>query len=157
MRPDREQYESGKSTYFVSTQTAGRRALFRNESWAKLLTTVLHHYRETGYTLHSYVIMPEHLHLLITPVESVEKSVQLIKGGFSFRLKRELSWAHDVWQPGFTDHRIRDEEGWDHHLKYIQLNPVKANLVEDSALYPYMDFPNKDFPRGLKPIPTVVD
>jgi hypothetical protein len=50
------------------------------------------------------------------PFESVEKSVQLIKGGFSFRAKRELEWKGEIWQPGFTDHRIRDEEDWLRHL-----------------------------------------
>ena len=151
MRPTREPGGSEKSTYFVSTQTTGRRAFFRNEALASLMTSVVHHYRETGYALHAYVIMPDHLHVLMTPKESVEKSVQLIKGGFSFRVKRELGWVHEVWQPGFTDHRIRDEEDWVQHLRYIQLNPVKAHLVEDSALYPYMGFPDRDFPRGLKP------
>jgi putative transposase len=109
------------------------------------------HYEGTGYTLHAFVIMPDHLHLLITPAESVEKSVQLIKGGFSFRAKRELKWSGEIWQPGFTDHRIRDEEDWMRHLQYIRSNPVEARLVEDSILYEFLDFPNIEFPRGLKP------
>jgi putative transposase len=98
--------------------------------------------------------MPDHLHILITPSVSVEKSVQLIKGGFSFRAKRELDWKTEIWQPGFTDHRVRDEEDWKHHIEYIRQNPIRARLVEDSVLYPYMDLSNADFPRGLKPTAT---
>jgi putative transposase len=151
MRPQRTGVRSNDCAYFLSTQTKDRLCFFRNERWARLMMEVLGHYRESGYILHAYVVMPDHLHLLITPVESIEKSMQLIKGGFSFRAKKELEFKGEIWQQGFTDHRIRDEDDWMHHLKYIRLNPVNAKLVEDSVLYPYMDFPDRDFPRGLKP------
>jgi hypothetical protein len=38
----------------------------------------------------------------------LEKAVQFIKGGFSFRAKKELGFAWSVWQESFTNHRIRD-------------------------------------------------
>ena len=151
MRSRRETNRSNEFAYFVSTQTMGRRSLFRVERWARLMVSTLSHYDGTGYKLHAYVIMPDHLHLLITPTESVEKSVQLIKGGFSFRAKRELEWNGEIWQPGFTDHRIRDEEDWRKHLAYIQNNPVDAHLTSDSVHYEFMGLPSIAFPRGLKP------
>jgi putative transposase len=151
MRPTRETIRSSQSAYFVSTQTAGRKPFFRHDRWAHLMLATINHYAGTGYQLHAFVIMPDHLHLLITPVESVEKSVQLIKGGFSFRAKRELEWNGDIWQSGFTDHRIRDEEDWNRHLEYIRMNPIEAKLVDHIALYEFMGFPSIEFPRGLKP------
>jgi putative transposase len=98
--------------------------------------------------LHAFVAMPDHLHLLITPIDTIEKSIQLIKGGFSFRAKRELEWTGEIWQAGFTDHRIRDEEDWLRHVDYIRRNPIEARLVGDAALYEFMGFPGKDFPHG---------
>ena len=154
MRPAREKTRSSEAAYFVSTQTAERKPFFRHERWARLMMTIIQHYNGTGYRLHAFVVMPDHLHLLIAPAESVEKSVQLIKGGFSFRAKRELDWKGEIWQPGFTDHRIRDEEDWVRHLAYIRTNPVEARLASDSALYEYMGFPNIAFPQGLKPLLT---
>jgi putative transposase len=151
MRPKRETIRSNDSAYFVSTQTAGRKPFFRHERWARLILSTLDHYDGNGYTLHAYVVMPDHLHLLITPFDTLEKSVQLIKGGFSFRAKRQLEWPGEIWQSGFTDHRIRDEEDWLRHLEYIRANPVDARLVEESVLYEFMGFPEKDFPQGLKP------
>jgi putative transposase len=151
MRPTRETIRRNEYTYFVSTQTAGRKPFFRHDRWARLMLSTIDHYCETGYTLHAFVIMPDHLHLLFTPVESVEKAVQLIKGGFSFRAKRELGWSGEIWQPGFTDHRIRDEEDWQHHLSYIQNNPVNAHLVSNAADYEFMGLPDLSFPLGLKP------
>jgi putative transposase len=151
MRPQRETIRSNEFAYFVSTQTIGRRSLFQVERWARLMLSTLNHYDSAGYKLHAFVIMPDHLHLLITPTESVEKAVQLIKGGFSFRAKRELQWNGEIWQPGFTDHRIRDEEDWRKHLAYIQNNPVDAHLVSDAAQYEFIGLPNIEFPQGLKP------
>jgi putative transposase len=151
MRPVREEVRGRAYSYFVSTQTYGRRSLFRVEKWARLMVDVLKHYDGSGYLIPAYVVMPDHLHVLLSPTETVEKSVQLIKGGFSFRAKRELGWNGEVRQPGFTDHRIRDSEDWQRHLEHIRLNPVEARLVEDSMLYDWMGFPNRDFPQGLKP------
>jgi putative transposase len=151
MRPRRETIRTNDHAYFVSTQTKDRRPFFRHERWARLILDVLRHYDGAGYALHAYVIMPDHLHFLIAPFESIEKSVQLIKGGFSFRAKRELDWKGEIWQPGFTDHSIRDEEDWKRHLDYIRTNPIEARLASDSILYEFAGFPNIEFPQGLKP------
>ena len=151
MRPKRENLQGNQSSYFVSTQTVGRKPFFRHERWARLILATLKHYDGSGYTLHAYVIMPDHLHLLITPMETVEKAVQLVKGGFSFRAKRELEWNGEIWQPGFTDHRIRDEEDWIRHLEYIRENPFEAGLVSDDSQYEFAGYPRREFPQGLKP------
>jgi putative transposase len=152
MRPAREQFRNNDAAYFVSTQTAARKPFFRHELWARLMLNVLNHYDGSGYKLHAFVIMPDHLHLLITPSASLEKSVQLLKGGFSFRAKRELGWKFDIWQQGFTDHRIRDEADWQRPLDYIRTTPVDAKLVSDAILYEFAGFPDSAFPQGLKPV-----
>jgi putative transposase len=151
VRPKREASRNTQSAYFVSTQTQGRTPFFRHERWAQLMLSTLSHYDGTGYCLHAYVIMPDHFHLLLTPLDTIEKSVQLIKGGFSFRAKRELKWNGEIWQTGFTDHRIRDEEDWNRHLSYISRNPVEARLVSDAVQYEFIGFPKREFPQGLKP------
>jgi putative transposase len=81
--------------------------------------------------------MPDHIHLLLTPKGSLEKAVQQIKGGFSFRVKKELGWQGDVWQKGFSDHRIRDSKDWEIHFDYIRMNPVKAKLCSEPDEYLY--------------------
>ncbi len=124
MRPRRETMRIGMDAYFVTTQTENRKPFFRHERWALLMMEILHHYDGSGYRLHSFVVMPDHLHLLLAPLEALEKAVQLIKGGFSFRAKRELSWSNAIWQPGFTEHRIRNEQDWENHLEYIRFNPA---------------------------------
>ena len=99
---------------------------------------VLLHYREQMRNiLHEFVIMPDHLHLLLTPEAdiSLKRALQLIKGGFSYRLREAKRGL--VWQESFTNHRIRDEHDYERHARYIRMNPVRARLVERPEMYPY--------------------
>jgi putative transposase len=148
MRPARESVKSGGQTYFVSSQTVDRQPFFRHERWVLLMEEVLKHYRGDSYLLHAYVVMPDHFHIIITPRESLERAMQNIKGGFSFRAKRAFDWKHAIWQPGFSDHRIRDTEDWDHHISYMRYNPIRAKLAAD---YRYLALDLDSIPQRLKP------
>ncbi len=152
VRPTRKPIRISECVYFVSTQTHGRVPFFRHERWARLMENVLNHYYSQKCSLHAFVIMADHLHLLITPFEALEKSVQLFKGRFSYRAKRELEWSKEIWQPGFTEHRVRDEVDWLNHIEYIRQNPVRARLTDDPALYRHMNISHKEFPQRLKPM-----
>lgn len=78
---------------------------------AQLFVEVLLHYRrQEKYLLHEFVVMPDHFHLLVTPTVTLERTLQLIKGGFSFRARRELGFGGGVWQSSFYDRRVRDAE-----------------------------------------------
>ena len=81
--------------------------------------------------------MPDHLHIILTPGEStsLEKAVQLLKGGSAREIGKQLAMKFPVWQPGFTEHQIRDEADFHLHISYINGNPVKAKLVRDAREY----------------------
>lgn len=115
MRPPREHATSNGQTYMITSSTWGRRPLFSCDGWAKLLIDTLFHYRGSAYSLHEFVVMPDHVHILLTPKTSLEKAVQFIKGGFSYRAKKALGSNMDVWQKGFSDHRIRDANDYRLH------------------------------------------
>ncbi len=155
LKPAREHATNNAQTYFVTSDTWERRALFRNEPWARLFFENLIAHRGEAYLLHEFVLMPDHFHLLITPSISLERAVQLIKGGFSFRVKKELCSNAEIWRRGFADHRIRDAEDYDRHLHYIHLNPVKKQLRNAPAEYPYSSaYPGwklDPIPQWLKP------
>ena len=146
MKPEREHVTNNGQTYFVTASTWERRELFRNPQWAELFLNTLRSYRGRGYLLHDYVLMPDHFHALITPEETLERAVQFIKGGFSFRAKKELGSSMEIWQRGFSDHRIRDWEDFEIHVDYILRNPVGRKLVERAAEYPYCSA----FPGSVK-------
>jgi putative transposase len=78
--------------------------------------------------------MPDHLHLIVTPTDiTIERTMQLIKGGFSHRLASKLP----VWQRGFTDHRIRDAADYNIRRNYLHRNPVEARLCESPEGYSF--------------------
>jgi putative transposase len=125
--PDKIQNDS--RTFFVTSKTTGGRALLQSERMALLFIHVLQTYVAAGkFTLHDFVVMPNHFHLQVTIDREVtiEKAVQLIKGNFSYRAEKELGCKHEIWQPGFSDERVWDHERFLRHRKYIEDNPVKA-------------------------------
>ncbi|PYX71059.1 MAG: hypothetical protein DMG78_16820 [Acidobacteria bacterium] len=77
--------------------------------------------------------------------------MQFIKGGFSFRMKER----GPIWQPSFTNHRIRDWEDYESHRDYIRMNPVRARLAPCPDVYPYSSAAGvlrmDPVPQGLKP------
>jgi putative transposase len=89
--------------------------------------------RDKGaYLLHEFVVMPNHFHLLMTPGEStsLEKAVQLIKGGSSHEIHKQTENQMEIWQVGFHDWTIRDGEDYRAKVGYIRMNPVVKRLVE---------------------------
>ena len=131
---------SSGRVFFATTKTSMGRRLLQSERNAILLIDVLRSNVAAGrFRLYDFVIMPDHLHLLMTlPGElSVEKAMQLIQGGFSYRLKREFGYQGEVWQRGFSEVRIIDRQGFLQSREYIVQNPVEAGLVDTAEDYPY--------------------
>ena len=96
-----------RRTFFVTTNTYAKKHLLQSELNAILLIDVLRScVAAKRFQLHDFVIMPNHVHLLLSVADemTIEKAMQFIKGGFSFRLKRETGYAGEVWQRGFSDH-----------------------------------------------------
>ena len=127
-------------TFFVTSGTAGGRSLFQTERMAELFIDVLRTYMRAGKMIvHDFVVMPDHVHILMTvPGEiTLEKAVQFIKGSFSFRANKELGFRGEIWQRGFSDVRIVDERSFEEHRAYIGNNPVAAGLAVSPEEYPY--------------------
>jgi putative transposase len=126
-------------TFFVTAVAYQREAHFRRAAMAELFLETLFLYRHAKiYLLHEFVVMPDHMHLILTPSAkfSLEKAVQRIKGGFSFQVGKRISSELEVWQPGFTQHLILDEDDFQKHRDYILDNPVRAGLVRHREDYP---------------------
>jgi putative transposase len=107
---------------------------------AALLIDVLRSQALAGrFTIHDFVVMPDHLHILMTVPGglTLEKAVQLIKGGFSFRAKKELGFMGEVWQKGFSEVGVRERSNFLEHRRYIEQNPLKAGLAASPEEYPY--------------------
>ena len=79
--------------------------------------------------------MPDHFHILLTPAPdvSLEKSVQFIKGGFSFRMKS----MRNIWERSFNATQIATAEKFVNCKRYIEANPVRRGLVTAPEAYSF--------------------
>ncbi len=126
-------------TFFVTAVAYQRQPHFRRASIAELLLETLFHYRDAEiYLLHEFVVMPDHMHLILTPSSkfSLEKAVGRVKGGSSFQIGKHVGSKIEVWQPSFTQHLILDEDDFQKHRDYILDNPVRSGLVTRRQDYP---------------------
>lgn len=100
---------------------------------ADLFVDTLLHYRTVGhYKLHAYVVLPDHVHLLLTPQGmTLDQAVELIKHGFTYRLDSQLP----VWQNGFTGYSVANLHDLEIVRAFIHQIPVRAHLAEAAELY----------------------
>jgi putative transposase len=145
-------------TYFTTTQTWERQTLFQVEAnWELFIETIFRYRKQDKFLLHEFVVMPDHVHLIMTPTGvTIERAMQLVKGGFSFALGK-TGRSGEVWQKGFTDHRIRDWNDFLLHKNYLRRNPVKRGLCGVPEEYHSSSanslFELDDLPQRLKPLP----
>lgn len=127
-------------TYFVTTKTWENRAIFQVTENAEILIRCMLEYRDRGaYLLHEFVVMPNHLHLLLTPSSetSLEKAMQFIKGGSSHQIHRQRENKIQIWSSGFHEARIRDVEDFEARRRYIWMNPVEAGMAARPQDWPH--------------------
>jgi len=147
---------TGCGTFFVTASSFEKHSLFQSTQMAGLLIDVFFHYKKRGkYLLREFVVMPNHFHWLITPLSPVtlEKAIQFIKGGFSYRAKKELGFAGEIWQTSFYDRRVREADEYVRFRHYIHMNPVRRGLVPAPEEFPYGSVKLRldEVPQWLKP------
>lgn len=161
-KPPRDHCSSASNTYSITAASWQHRAIFNTDRMASLLLKTLSDYRNQGkFLLHEFVIMPDHIHLLITPTGiTLERAMQFIKGGFSYRVKKALGLTIEIWERGYVDHRLRDAADYQQHVRYIHENPVKPRIVALPEQFQYSSacggVPLDPCPRGLKPETVIV-
>ncbi|MFZ2632555.1 MAG: transposase [Desulfosalsimonadaceae bacterium] len=91
------------------------------------------------YALEAYVIMPDHVHLLIQPINDwgLSKILQGLKGFTAREINKVLGRKGSFWQDENFDHLIRNARDWLDKFDYIHNNPVKAGLVDKPQDYPF--------------------
>jgi putative transposase len=122
-------------TYALTVVARQRRRVFQRDAIAELLIATLFRDRDQGkFQLHAFVVMPDHTHILLTPAPdmAIERCAQLIKGGFSFAIRKDH--PSEVWQEGYHAHRVTDADDLRNQTFYILNNPAKKRLNE----YPWV-------------------
>ncbi len=85
------------------------------------------------FLLIRWVIMPNHVHLLICPIDGypISKSIKELKSFTANMINKYLNRKGDFWARDYFDTFIRDEEHFNNCIRYIDNNPVKAKRTND--------------------------
>jgi len=126
-------FDIESAIYFVTTRLKEEGHLLTNHEIEIVQGTILELVEQGEFRLCAYIIMPNHLHVLLKPINhAVSKTMQLIKG----RSSRKINKGY-FWQKGFFDFTILTEKKFKEKFNYIHYNPVKWGLVERAEDYKY--------------------
>lgn len=94
---------------------------------------------ELGFSLLAYVVMPDHIHLLVVPsaVADLSRIMQSVKGRFARLWNRGLGRQGGIWQPRYYESAVRTQAQLKKWVEYIHRNPVQAGLAPTPEGYPY--------------------
>jgi REP element-mobilizing transposase RayT len=126
--------------YFVTTNIQGRKPLFRNPECATRVVEAVYFLRNKGrFKLHAFVLMPDHLHLVLSPQGNLELSsiMHSLKSYTANILNQVLGKRGKIWQDGFYDYAIRDLRDMEEKVRYVWENPLRKGLVQSPEDYPF--------------------
>jgi putative DNA methylase len=124
----------------------------RQEPIAEMVLQAIHYNAAAlgQYELHAWVIMPNHVHLLITPTVALAKITKSLKGITARRANALLGLeGKPFWQDESHDHVVRNERQFDRIRTYIEENPVRAGMAVNAQDFPWSS-------ARLEACPTVV-
>jgi REP element-mobilizing transposase RayT len=122
----------------LDASTYGRLFLRRPEVAEMMVAALRHGERQLHrYQLHSFVVMPNHVHLLVTPHVAATKWLGPLKGFTAHQANALLGTHGAFWQEESYDHLVRTDAEFDRIRAYIGQNPVKAGLASTAEEFPW--------------------
>ncbi len=126
--------------YFITSSVYRRAPIFGELAAAELFIAELFGLRcELEFLMLSYVVMPDHVHLIVVPglAAGLPRIMQQVKGRFARRYHQRNGGHGKLWQDRYYETLIRDEASLVRGVQYIEQNPVGAELASEPSAYPY--------------------
>ena len=139
-----KRYHESKQTHFVTFSCYHRLQKLADARLRDLFPACLERTRRRyGFRLFGYVVMPEHVHLLVSEpdIETLATAIQALKVSF-VRCSEELRGDETgpFWQKRYYDHNVRTYQSFVGKLRYIHRNPVKRGLCATPIQWPWSSF-----------------
>ena len=127
--------------YLVTSVCEGRVPVFADWRLGRLVVQEFRRTQELGIADSlAWVVMPDHFHwLCILRQGSLARLVQRVKSRSAIALNKASKRRSALWQAGYHDHALRDDEDLKDVARYIVANPIRAGLVEKIGDYPLWD------------------
>jgi len=110
----------------------------RQPALAQMVVEAIHHNATVlaHYTLHAFAVMPNHVHLLVSPLVPLPRLTKSLKGITAKRANHMLGLTgSSFWQEESYDDWVRDQRELERIRLYIEQNPVRAGLVREAGEY----------------------
>ena len=117
-----------------------RQAIFMDMAdFQRMLALLQTHAIEQGVQVHAYVLMSNHLHLLLTPLQndSLPKMMQAVGRAYVLYFNKRHGRSGTLWEGRYRSALIQTERYFLACMAYIDLNPVRAGMVAQAADYPW--------------------
>jgi len=130
---------TGVQRYFLTTCTHDRAEFFICDDIVHpVVDRILQSCRQCEMAMIAYCVMPDHVHMLVDGASAASDFVRfasLAKQHTGYWFKQ--CFGARLWQKGYYEHILRDEESTEDVVFYIIANPVRKGLVERVENYPY--------------------
>ena len=130
------------TTVFLTAVTAERRPLFNNADNVESILAILKNVKPLHpFTMKSWVVMPDHLHLLIHTIDGrFDRVMHSFKRNVTLEFRKCGICDAEIWQKRFYDHVVRDDRDFSNHLDYIHFNPVHHGLAVRPVDFAFSSF-----------------
>ena len=126
--------------YFLTICAFGRARVFVDDELARRVIAQLSQTAATHrFSVIAYCLMPDHLHALVAgehEAADFREFVRIFKRRTAFEWKQQHRTV--LWQRGYYEHVLRDDEDMFGVARYIVENPLRAKLVSNVLDYPYV-------------------
>jgi len=113
-------------------------AVMSDPSLAAIVEAALLHFQGERIALHAWVVMPDHVHVVVTPLtHTLAEVIQSWKSFTAHQINRALGQSGRVWQSESFDHIVRSNDDYDRFVGYVDRNPVEAGLCAVPAEWPF--------------------
>jgi REP-associated tyrosine transposase len=141
--PDFLRYPNEGFPYLVTTNVKDRQALFTNRYCCQIVMDGIRFLRTNlGHKVHAYVLMPDHVHLIVTPREN--GNVSQVMHSLKLHTAREIGGLQGskggVWQARFYERALRTPKDVEEAIAYIHDNPIRAGLVQKREDYEWSSY-----------------
>jgi putative transposase len=135
-----KRYHQAQNIHFITFSCYRRSPFLAEPEPKRIVEEILERTRSRhGARVYAYVLMPEHVHLLINESFAIPLAMFLksLKQETSRRLKGERK---QFWQTRYYDFNVHSPEKFSEKVRYIHRNPVTRGLVEAPELYPWSSY-----------------
>jgi len=132
--------EAGRA-YLLTAVCQGRAPVFADWRLGRLVVQEFRSAQELGLVESlAWVVMPDHFHwLCVLQKGSLARLMQRVKSRSAIAVNRKTQCRSALWQAGYHDHALRDNEDFEDTARYIVANPVRAGLVSRLGDYSLWD------------------